>query len=293
MGKIISCPKCGSTQISANKNGFSGKKALLGDIIAGPVGLLAGTFGSSKVVITCLACGHRFKPGDGRVSSNPSSYNTTQTDSPISKTQPGKSKGHGCLVIIIAILLIGFISDKLGCDKTDESTQNTSIQNKVSSISLTKDDSIKIYSELTNVLKVINNTNIAPLKAMKQFSKYAAGLNNSSSNISQVFQAAKIAKHKMEIAGSEISNITTSDILPQKIKESLSSDLSTITSSYFTLSQAFDEAMEEANNPSDNSYVEAFRNDMEQGTEMYGQALEDILKTQSAFNNIPNKRKHN
>jgi transcription elongation factor Elf1 len=63
----IKCPKCGSEQITANKKGFSGKKALVGGFLTGGVGLLAGTLGSNKVVITCLNCGNNFSPGDKKV----------------------------------------------------------------------------------------------------------------------------------------------------------------------------------------------------------------------------------
>jgi len=61
----IVCPKCGSNQLTADKKGFSGGKAVAGAVLLGPVGLLAGTHGSSNVNITCLACGHTFKPGEG------------------------------------------------------------------------------------------------------------------------------------------------------------------------------------------------------------------------------------
>lgn len=61
----IHCPKCNSTQWTANKKGFSGKKAVAGAILTGGIGLLAGTIGSGKVVMTCLACGHQFKAGEG------------------------------------------------------------------------------------------------------------------------------------------------------------------------------------------------------------------------------------
>jgi predicted RNA-binding Zn-ribbon protein involved in translation (DUF1610 family) len=63
MTNEILCPKCGSNQITANKKGYSGKKAAAGVLLTGGVGLLAGTIGSHKI-ITCLACGHVFKPGD-------------------------------------------------------------------------------------------------------------------------------------------------------------------------------------------------------------------------------------
>lgn len=64
----IQCPKCGSSDLTANKKGFSGKKAVAGALLTGGVGLLAGTLGSNKVKITCLKCGHEFLPGQDRES---------------------------------------------------------------------------------------------------------------------------------------------------------------------------------------------------------------------------------
>ena len=60
----IRCPKCGSSQLTANKKGFSGKKAVAGAVLTGGIGLLAGTIGSNKIIITCLNCGNQFKPGE-------------------------------------------------------------------------------------------------------------------------------------------------------------------------------------------------------------------------------------
>jgi hypothetical protein len=60
----IKCPKCNSNQITSNKKGFSGTKAVAGAVLTGGIGLLAGTIGSNKVKITCLRCGHVFNPGD-------------------------------------------------------------------------------------------------------------------------------------------------------------------------------------------------------------------------------------
>lgn len=54
----IRCPKCGSTQLTANKKGFGLVKALIGGAIFGSVGLLGGFLGSKKIKITCLNCGH-------------------------------------------------------------------------------------------------------------------------------------------------------------------------------------------------------------------------------------------
>lgn len=60
---VACCPKCGSTSISANKKGFSLGKAAAGAFVAGPVGLVGGTLGANKVMITCLNCGYKYKPG--------------------------------------------------------------------------------------------------------------------------------------------------------------------------------------------------------------------------------------
>jgi len=64
MENQVKCPRCLSTQITANKKGFSGVNAVTGALLTGGVGLLAGTIGSNKVKITCLSCGHVFNPGD-------------------------------------------------------------------------------------------------------------------------------------------------------------------------------------------------------------------------------------
>ena len=64
MSEKITCPKCGSDQLTANKKGFSGKKAVAGAVLTGGIGLLAGTIGSNQVKITCLACGNSWLPKD-------------------------------------------------------------------------------------------------------------------------------------------------------------------------------------------------------------------------------------
>jgi hypothetical protein len=54
-GNELSCPICSSNHLAANKKGFSGNKAIAGTILTGGIGLLAGTRGNRKVIITCLA----------------------------------------------------------------------------------------------------------------------------------------------------------------------------------------------------------------------------------------------
>ena len=58
----VRCPRCRSTQLIANKKGFGLGKAAAGGLLLGPVGLLGGFLGSSKVKITCLKCGYTWKP---------------------------------------------------------------------------------------------------------------------------------------------------------------------------------------------------------------------------------------
>lgn len=61
----VKCPRCGSTQISADKKGFGVGKAVVGAAMVGAVGLAAGGIGSKKVIVTCLKCGHQWKAGQG------------------------------------------------------------------------------------------------------------------------------------------------------------------------------------------------------------------------------------
>lgn len=46
----VKCPKCGSTQIHAEKRGWSP---------------MWGMIGSGKIVLTCLKCANKFEPGKG------------------------------------------------------------------------------------------------------------------------------------------------------------------------------------------------------------------------------------
>lgn len=59
---LVKCPRCGSTQLTANNKGFGLGKSIVGGVLLGGVGLLGGFLGSSKVKITCLKCGHSWKP---------------------------------------------------------------------------------------------------------------------------------------------------------------------------------------------------------------------------------------
>ena len=55
------CPRCGRGYLQAmseRTGGFSGGKAVLGAIIAGPFGIAAGALGKKKVTYGCTHCGY-------------------------------------------------------------------------------------------------------------------------------------------------------------------------------------------------------------------------------------------
>jgi predicted RNA-binding Zn-ribbon protein involved in translation (DUF1610 family) len=101
----VLCPKCGSNKITANQKGFSGGKALTGALLTGSVGLLAGTIGSKKVIITCLSCGKQFKPGEGL---NQATNKATVTYKTLPKKQAtrGEIKAAKIMGIIFSVITI-------------------------------------------------------------------------------------------------------------------------------------------------------------------------------------------
>lgn len=50
--EYLCCPKCRSKELHSEHKGFSVRKALAGAVLAGGIGLLAGTIGSKDVQIT-------------------------------------------------------------------------------------------------------------------------------------------------------------------------------------------------------------------------------------------------
>ncbi|SHO50103.1 hypothetical protein [Desulfopila aestuarii] len=63
LGKIlIKCPKCGSTQISAGKEGYNAVAGTIGAVALGPLGLLVGGLQAGHHRNVCLKCGHKWDP---------------------------------------------------------------------------------------------------------------------------------------------------------------------------------------------------------------------------------------
>ena len=59
----VYCPKCYSTNITAQKRGFKFGRALVGGVLTLGVGVMAGAVGKNKIEVTCLNCGHTWKAG--------------------------------------------------------------------------------------------------------------------------------------------------------------------------------------------------------------------------------------
>ncbi|MGN0983664.1 MAG: hypothetical protein ACI4OI_02380, partial [Gemmiger sp.] len=61
---LVSCPKCGSTSVTAGERGLSVGRTVVGSAAFGIVpGLLLGSIGSGQTMCTCLKCGYKWKPG--------------------------------------------------------------------------------------------------------------------------------------------------------------------------------------------------------------------------------------
>ena len=58
----IRCPRCGSEDVSGGTQGFGAGKAVVGAVVAGPLGLAAGAINKNKVTNSCMTCGHRWQP---------------------------------------------------------------------------------------------------------------------------------------------------------------------------------------------------------------------------------------
>jgi predicted RNA-binding Zn-ribbon protein involved in translation (DUF1610 family) len=120
MSQVL-CPKCGSDKISAEKKGFSGKKAVIGTIVAGEIGALAGTIGSNQIKITCLSCGNVFNPGEGAKSE----IDFRRKKKKFAVNQ--KNGAIGCLVIIVFALIVGSIEKMSSCNNSQNNYNSTDL----------------------------------------------------------------------------------------------------------------------------------------------------------------------
>ncbi|HEY9699681.1 MAG TPA: hypothetical protein V6D10_20640 [Trichocoleus sp.] len=110
--ETIRCPRCKSTQIMAQKKGFSGGKAIAGAFLLGPAGLAGDFIGANNISLNCMKCAYRWDPNQPlpaiapvpKVSSNPQSTKVQV------KTMPFKERcsvGFG-LAFLAGLVLILF-----------------------------------------------------------------------------------------------------------------------------------------------------------------------------------------
>lgn len=70
----VLCPKCGCSKIHAEKRGYT---------------WLTGFIGSGRIVVTCLKCGHKFKPGEGLTPAPPAPVTPTAINRPPDDDETG------------------------------------------------------------------------------------------------------------------------------------------------------------------------------------------------------------
>ncbi len=94
----VKCSKCGSTQVHAEKRGWR---------------LTTGFFGSSKIYITCLRCGNRFKPGDTvkylraeARSRDTAAANAIQVESGVAESRASTQVSMGEIVIVALMVIV-------------------------------------------------------------------------------------------------------------------------------------------------------------------------------------------
>lgn len=104
----LRCPKCNSTNLTANRKGYSAGKAAVGVVLTGGVGLLAGAIGSGKVDITCLSCGYKHRAGEYQKEKN-----KIETQKQISNTEFDPVVA-GVVIPPIAGFFLGFMIGILG-----------------------------------------------------------------------------------------------------------------------------------------------------------------------------------
>jgi RNA polymerase subunit RPABC4/transcription elongation factor Spt4 len=56
----LCCPMCGSRQVTVYKKGYDLTTGVLGGLVAGNIGLLAGFLGHNDLRGACLTCGYKW-----------------------------------------------------------------------------------------------------------------------------------------------------------------------------------------------------------------------------------------
>lgn len=91
------CPRCHSTQVTAGKKGFGIGKALVGGVVLGPVGILAGFIGRKNIEFACLSCKERWS-----AASNPNAAQWLQKQTESARNVVSKYMGKDLTEALVA-----------------------------------------------------------------------------------------------------------------------------------------------------------------------------------------------
>lgn len=111
----VRCRRCGSTQLMPHKKGFDSKKAAVGCLLFGGLGLAGGMIGSNKIKLCCLKCGEVFDPGDGPLTDQESEPPALLPETEEMQQGAMKSALAALGIIVLAIfgmVLFSWISDR-------------------------------------------------------------------------------------------------------------------------------------------------------------------------------------
>ena len=56
-----SCPQCGCPNVTPDRRGYSVIAGIAGDLLVGPIGLLAGVVGENEIILSCTNCNHKWR----------------------------------------------------------------------------------------------------------------------------------------------------------------------------------------------------------------------------------------
>ncbi|MFA6057858.1 MAG: hypothetical protein WC756_06655 [Taibaiella sp.] len=105
----VVCSKCHSSQLSANQKGYNTSAAVLGSLANGGSGIGLGMAGSGDILITCLNCGHKFKPGDGTLKVIDAKGNAKFEKQVFVDKAANKWRNISLIGLVVLVLLILFV----------------------------------------------------------------------------------------------------------------------------------------------------------------------------------------
>lgn len=118
----MSCPKCGSNNITTNNKGYGIGKGIIGTMLIGPLGLLAGNIGKHDIKCTCLDCGHQW---DLKTQIQQQEFNKIVTTvNNAQEENPEETLEVKTILIILTIIIILFFMFKQGSNDTSKISYN-------------------------------------------------------------------------------------------------------------------------------------------------------------------------